>query len=354
MSFSVTTDSGTSHPYIGTNGISFTNLPTGLTASDFTGLAGTSSSCEESNGAAVDFTVDVAVPASVAVGTDAFTIDVTGYFVGYERNVRGHDRHWFRIREPYCCEGPDDLVHFDQPLAGHGRRRHLHRSRHRQPGLTPVVFSIDASSTTGACTSTGTNGQTITFTGIGTCIVDANQAGNSTYAAATQAQQTITVNGKSQTITFTSTNPSPVTVGGATYTAAATASSGLTPVVFSIDASSTTGACTSTGTNGQTITFTGIGTCIVDANQAGNSTYAAATEVQQTITVNGKSQTITFTSTNPSPVTVGGATYTAAATASSGLTPVVFSLSVEHHGCLHLNGHERPDDHLYRHRHLHC
>ena len=139
-------------------------------------------------------------------------------------------------------------------------------------------------------------------------------------------KQTITVNGKSQTISFTSTNPSPVTVGGATYTAAATASSGLTPVVFSIDVSSTTGACTSTGTNGVTITFTGIGTWIVDANQAGNSTYAAAPVVKQTITVNGKSQTISFTSTNPSPVTVGGATYTAAATASSGLTPVVFSI----------------------------
>ena len=38
--FSVTTNSGTGHPYIGTAGITFTGLPTGMTAPDFTSLAG--------------------------------------------------------------------------------------------------------------------------------------------------------------------------------------------------------------------------------------------------------------------------------------------------------------------------
>jgi hypothetical protein len=121
-----------------------------------------------------------------------------------------------------------------------------------------------------------------------------------------------------QTITFTSTNPSPVTVGGATYTPTATATSGLT-VSFTIDGSSTSGACS---ISAGVVSFAGAGTCVVDANQAGNTNWNAAPQVQQsvTVTVSKANQTITFTSTNPSPVTVGGATYTPTATATSGLT----------------------------------
>ncbi len=80
----------------------------------------------------------------------------------------------------------------------------------------------------------------MSFTGVGTCAVDANQAGNTDYQAATQVHQTIPVGQGSQTITFTSTPPSDATVGGPSYTPSATATSGL-PVSFSIDASSTAG-----------------------------------------------------------------------------------------------------------------
>ena len=82
----------------------------------------------------------------------------------------------------------------------------------------------------------------MSFTGAGTCVVDANQAGNTDYQAGTQVHQTIPVGKGSQTITFTSTAPSDATVGGPSYTPSATATSGL-PVSFSIDASSTAGAC---------------------------------------------------------------------------------------------------------------
>jgi hypothetical protein len=87
-----------------------------------------------------------------------------------------------------------------------------------------------------------------------------------------------------QTITFTSTAPANATVGG-TYTVAATASSGLA-VTFSIDSASTAGACK---ISGSAVSFTGAGTCIVDANQADNTTYAAAPQVQQTITISAPS-----------------------------------------------------------------
>ena len=86
---------------------------------------------------------------------------------------------------------------------------------------------------------------------------------------------------RSQTITFTSSPPSSATVGG-TYTQTATGGGSGNPVTFSIDTSSTSGACSISGAK---VSFTGTGTCVIDANQAGNRTYAAASQVRQTITV---------------------------------------------------------------------
>ena len=181
----------------------------------------------------------------------------------------------------------------------------------------------------------------VTFTAVGTCVVDANQAGNANYNAATQVQQSITVNKGNQTISFTSTNPSPTTVGGATYTPTATATSGLA-VAFTLDGTST--GCT---LSGGVVTFTAVGTCRIDANQAGNANYNAAPQVQQSITVNKGNQTISFTSANPSPTTVGGATYTPTATATSGLA-VAFTLDGTSTGCT-LSGWR---GHLHGGRHL--
>ena len=182
-------------------------------------------------------------------------------------------------------------------------------------GLT-VAFS---SGSTTVCTSGGTNGSVFTFVGSGTCIVDANQVGNGNWNAATQAQQTFTVSKNNQTITFTSTAPTTATVGGATYTPAATATSGL-GVTITVDSSSSS-ICSITG---GVVSYQATGSCVLDANQAGNGTYYSAPQVQQTFTVGKGNQTITFTSTAPTAASVGGATYTAAATASSGLT-VAFS-----------------------------
>ena len=98
-------------------------------------------------------------------------------------------------------------------------------------------------------------------------MLDANQAGNGTYNAATAGPADLHRHKGNQTITFTSTAPAAASVGGATYTAAATATSGLT-VAFtsgSTQRSAPRGAPTAS-----VFTFVGNGTCIVDANQAGN------------------------------------------------------------------------------------
>jgi streptogramin lyase len=83
-----------------------------------------------------------------------------------------------------------------------------------------------------------------------------------------------------QSISFTSTAPAGATVGGATYTPVATATSGLT-VTLTIDAGSSS-ICT---ISGGVVSFIGVGTCVIDANQAGNATYNPAPQVQQMVAV---------------------------------------------------------------------
>ena len=208
---------------------------------------------------------------------------------------------------------PDHQLHLDRTWWGHRRRGHLHPDRHRHlgPGRD---HHLDGSST--GCSI---NAGVVSFQTPGTCVLDANQAGNTGFYAAPQVQQTFNVAKGNQTITFTSTAPGAATVGGATYTAAATASSGLT-VAFS---SGSTAVCTSGGANGSVFTFVGSGSCIVDANQAGNGNWNAANQAQQTFTVSKQNQTISFTSTAPGGATVGGATYTPTATATSGLAVTI-------------------------------
>jgi hypothetical protein len=84
-----------------------------------------------------------------------------------------------------------------------------------------------------------------------------------------------------QTINFTSTPPSNAVVGGPTYTPTATATSGL-DVTFTIDATATSVCSISAGV----VSFDSAGTCVINADQAGNENYKPAAQVQQSFTVN--------------------------------------------------------------------
>ncbi|HEV7205814.1 MAG TPA: hypothetical protein VGN18_14485 [Jatrophihabitans sp.] len=178
----------------------------------------------------------------------------------------------------------------------------------------PVTFSSGA---TPVCT---VSGPTVSFVGAGSCVVKADQAGSTYYAAAPPATQSFTVAKASQTITFTSTAPA-ASVGGASYTVTATGGASGSPIVFTIDAT-TSGKCSIAGT---VVTFQHVGTCTVDANQAGNGNYAAANQVQQSFTIGQGAQAITFTSPVPSPATVGGASYTVTATGGASGNAVTFT-----------------------------
>jgi hypothetical protein len=171
-----------------------------------------------------------------------------------------------------------------------------------------VAFTVDVSSTSGACSITG--GTTLNFTGAGNCVIDANQAGNSTYSAAPQVQNTVVINQATQTITGFAPS-SPVTYGVAPITLSVSGSgaSGL-PVTFSI----LSGTCGSlSGTNNSTLTINGVCTLTVAADQAGNSNYSSATEVTANIVVNQASQTITGFAP-PSTATYGSGTITLSVT----------------------------------------
>jgi hypothetical protein len=179
-----------------------------------------------------------------------------------------------------------------------------------------ATFSIDASASSVCAIS----GNSVTFLAAGTCVVNANQAGNANFNPAPQIQQSFAVGPGSQTISFTSTAPAAAVVAGAAYTVAGTATSGL-PVAFTIDASASS-VCSISGSS---VSFLGAGTCVINANQAGNANYSPAPQVQQSFTVGRGSQSISFTSTAPAAATVGGAAYTVTATATSGL-PVAFTI----------------------------
>jgi hypothetical protein len=142
----------------------------------------------------------------------------------------------------------------------------------------PIVYSIDPSSTANACVLA--NGSTVAFRGFGTCVVDANQAGSATISAAGQVQQSFVIG--AQTITFSSSIPTNIVLPSSPAVLAASSNSGL-PVTFSVDPSATS-VC-SLGTDGKTLTFLAVGTCVVDANQGGNADFQAASPAQLSIDV---------------------------------------------------------------------
>ncbi len=83
-----------------------------------------------------------------------------------------------------------------------------------------------------------------------------------------------------QTISFTSAAPVNAIVGWLPYTPSASATSGL-PVSITVDAAASS-VCS---ISGGIVSFTGVGTCILDANQGGDLIYEAAPQVQQSFEV---------------------------------------------------------------------
>ena len=124
----------------------------------------------------------------------------------------------------------------------------------------------------GVCSNAGA-----TFTmisGSGVCSIKADQAGDNNYNAATQVTQTTNAQLAGQTITFTGAPPTAQFLSS--FSVNASASSGLTVTLGA------SGACSISG-NSVTMT-SGTGTCLLTADQAGDSNYKAATQATQMTT----------------------------------------------------------------------
>jgi antitoxin (DNA-binding transcriptional repressor) of toxin-antitoxin stability system len=145
-------------------------------------------------------------------------------------------------------------------------------------GLTVLVTSSNSAVATIV-------GGTIHIVGSGTTTITASQSGNTTYNAAANVTQTLTVDKMDQTITF---NALPAKVeGDADFSAGASASSGLT---VSLTSSNTAVATIVSGA----IHIVGFGATTITASQIGDGTYNAAADVLQTLSVTALTHTIRF------------------------------------------------------------
>src|SRR4029077_5961127 len=97
------------------------------------------------------------------------------------------------------------------------------------------------------------SGTTVTLLSIGSCAIDANQAGDTDYLAATTVTQSFTIVGTAQTVDFPAIDSFDWLDGSATLTA--TASSNLA-VSYSV----VSGPCSLAGS---TLSATAPGTCVV-------------------------------------------------------------------------------------------
>jgi hypothetical protein len=137
----------------------------------------------------------------------------------------------------------------------------------------PVTLAVSGPATV--------SGNTVTLTGsVGTVVITASQAGNSTYAAASSVAQSFLAVSCSppptpptaQTIAFASI-PGHTSCDAPFTFVAPVATSGL-PVTLAVSGPATV--------SGHTVTLTGtVGTVVITASQAGDSTYAAAPNVTQ-------------------------------------------------------------------------
>ena len=150
-----------------------------------------------------------------------------------------------------------------------------------------------ASQTTGVCTTSGSNGTTVTMVSLGTCTLRASQAGDGRYLAALDVDRSFTISRASQTISFSMSLVPAQTYGNQPFTVSGSATGtdfagAALAVSFS---SSTPGVCSTSGSNGSTVSIVAAGTCSIVAAQDGNNLFSAASPVTQSITIARKTVT---------------------------------------------------------------
>ncbi len=144
---------------------------------------------------------------------------------------------------------------------------------------------------------------------VGTYAINQNTLSAGPNYIITFVPANLTITPASQTITFTSTAPNSATAGEATYTPTATGGASGNQVIFTIDLADSSACSISAGV----VSFTAAGTCVIDADQAGNANYNSASQAQQSFTVTA--------ATSPTPVTIDMTPIAGIAVPVAGATP---------------------------------
>jgi large repetitive protein len=313
---------------VGTSGI-FTINKTAQTLAGFTALPAspetygvgpiTLSATGGASGNAVTFSLDSSSTGTGSISGTTLTVTGAGSLV-IDVNQAGNANYTAapQIQQTIVVNKASQTINFTAPATPvtFGVSPITLSATGGSSGIT-VTFTIDASST-----GTGSiSGNILTVTGAGTFTIDANQNGNTSYSGATQVQRTMVVNQAAQTINFTAPT-TPVIYGVSPIALSAAGGSSGNTVIFTIDASST-----GTGNiSGTMLTVNGVGTIVIDANQAGNANYSAATQVQRAVVVNQAAQSITFTAPT-TPVIYGVSPITLSAIGGGSGNAVIFRIT---------------------------
>jgi hypothetical protein len=145
----------------------------------------------------------------------------------------------------------------------------------------------------------------VSFIGIGNCILNVEQPGDANYEAARLSQTVVVTPRDDQTpLAFTSTAPVNHHVGGTAYTVTVSGGSSSKSRIISIDEMSSSVCSISGTTSGSSVTFTEIGDCIINVDQAGDYYYNSA-HASQTVTVTARSSQAALSVTTPTGAYVG-------------------------------------------------
>jgi len=173
------------------------------------------------------------------------------------------------------------------------------------------------------CTLDATTG-TVTVIASGTCQITASQTGDGNYLAAEPVTQSMVAGRLNQSISFSAVPTK--SFGDPVFSLGATASSGRV-VTYAV----VSGGSTCSVAAGGAVTLGAVGTCVIDASQAGDNVYLPAATIRRSITVVPTVPSAPFlasVSTNDGSVTVAYA-----APSSDGGVPIqAYTVVVRHAG----------------------
>ncbi|MGA2530556.1 MAG: hypothetical protein ABSG36_15545, partial [Acidimicrobiales bacterium] len=183
-----------------------------------------------------------------------------------------------------------------------------------------INFSAPASGSFGGSAELAANGTTVNFTGVGNCVIDANQAGTTDYSAATEVQQTIVVGAATVTVNVSGSQSYGPSIPSFSYTDTA-------PVTVSL---SGTLSCTTVNGGSPISTELATGSYTIDGGTCTGISLSDPVDytlsyqgVSDGFVVNSAAQTINFSA--PASGSFGGSAELAATGGASG-QPVVFSV----------------------------